>query len=246
LLRTRTGGRPAPAFADPDIAGVVSTIAGDDSIRLLRHLDLDLLADNPKVFLGYSDSTITQMAMLRAGVTSFYGPAIMAGFAENAGLHDYLVEGVRRTLFEPTASLEWPENRDGWTVEFLDWSDPANQQRRRELRPSTGWRWHGGIAREGTTVGGCLEVLDFLWGTMWWPPLDEAVLSLETSEDQPPPVSVIYLLRSLAATGELHRLAGIVVGRSVARTWGLPTPATTTGPSWAWSETRRACTSSRW
>ncbi len=201
------------AFADPDIAGAVSTIGGDDSIRLLRHLDLDLLAANPKVFVGYSDSTILQMALLRAGLTSFYGPAIMAGFGENAGLHDYLVEGVRRTLFEPATPLEWPENRDGWTVAHLDWSDPATQQHRRDLRPSTGWRWHGGAAREGTTVVGCLEVLDFLRGTAWWPSLDQAVLLLETSEDQPPPASVTYLLRSLAATGELHRLAGLVFGR---------------------------------
>jgi muramoyltetrapeptide carboxypeptidase LdcA involved in peptidoglycan recycling len=201
------------AFADPDIAGVVSTIGGDDSIRLLRHLDLELLAANPKVFLGYSDSTILQMALLRAGVTSFYGPTIMAGFGENGGLHDYLVEGVRRTLFEPEAPLEWPENRDGWTVEHLDWSDPASQQRRRELRPSSGWRWHGGSTREGTTVVGCLEVLDFLRGTAWWPSLDAAVLLLETSEDQPPPARVTYLLRSMAATGELRQLAGIVFGR---------------------------------
>jgi muramoyltetrapeptide carboxypeptidase LdcA involved in peptidoglycan recycling len=201
------------AFADPDIAGVVSTIGGDDSIRMLRHLDLELLAANPKVFLGYSDSTILQMALLRAGVTSFYGPTIMAGFGENGGLHDYLVEGVRRTLFEPEAPLEWPENRDGWTVEHLDWSDPANQQWRRQLRPSSGWRWHGGSTREGTTVVGCLEVLDFLRGTEWWPSLDAAVLLLETSEDKPPPARVTYLLRSLAATGELHRLAGIVFGR---------------------------------
>jgi muramoyltetrapeptide carboxypeptidase LdcA involved in peptidoglycan recycling len=62
-------------------------------------------------------------------------------------------------------------------------------------------------------VVGCLEVLDFLRGTAWWPSLDEAVLLLETSEDQPPPVSVTYLLRSLAATGELRRLAGLVFGR---------------------------------
>ena len=201
------------AFADPDIAGVVSAIGGDDSIRLLRHLDLELLAANPKVFLGYSDSTIIHMALLRAGITSFYGPAIMAGFGENAGLHDYLVDGVRRTLFEPAAPLEWPENRDGWTVELLDWSDPATQQQRRELQPSNGWRWHGGLTREGVTVVGCLEVLDFLRGTAWWPPLDGAVLLLETSEDQPPPAALTYLLRSLAATGELHRLAGIVFGR---------------------------------
>lgn len=201
------------AFADPSIAGVVSSIGGDDSIRLLPHLDLELLAANPKVFLGYSDSTITQMALLWAGVTSFYGPSIMAGFGENAGLHDYLVDGVRRTLFEPVAPLVWPENRAGWTVEQLDWSEPSTQHRPRELRPSTGWRWHGGAAREGPTVVGCLEVLDFLRGTAWWPPLEGAVLVLETSEDQPPPERVTYLLRTLAVTGELHRLAGIVFGR---------------------------------
>ncbi len=201
------------AFADPDIAGVVSTIGGDDSIRVLPHLDLDLLAANPKVFLGYSDSTITQMALLRAGIVSFYGPAIMAGFGENAGLHDYLVEGVRRTLFEPVVPLLWPENRDGWTVEQLDWADPANQQRARVRRPTGGWRWHGGVAREGRSVAGCLEVLDFLRGTQWWPPLAGTVLFLETSEDQPPPEHVTYLLRSLALTGELEALAGIVFGR---------------------------------
>lgn len=201
------------AFADPTINGVVSTIGGDDSIRVLPHLDLDLLAANPKVFLGYSDSTITQMALLRAGLVSFYGPAIMAGFGENAGLHPYLVEGVRRTLFEPEAPLTWPENRDGWTVEHLEWADPATQERSRELRPTTGWRWHGGELREGRSVVGCLEILGCLRGTQWWPSLAGSVLFLETSEDQPPPASVTYLLRSLALAGELEELAGIVFGR---------------------------------
>lgn len=201
------------AFADPDVAGVVSTIGGDDSIRLLPHLDLELLAANPKVFLGYSDSTITQMALLRAGVVSFYGPAIMAGFGENAGLHDYLVEGVRRTLFEPEDQLRWPQNHHGWTVEQLDWADPANQEKARDLRLMTGWRWHGGTARDGLSLVGCFEVFDFLRGTEWWPSLDGRVLFLETSEDQPPPENVTYLLRTLALTGELERLAGIVFGR---------------------------------
>lgn len=201
------------AFADPDIAGVVSTIGGDDSVRVLPHLDLSLLAANPKVFLGYSDSTITQMALLRAGVVSFYGPSLMAGFGENAGLHDYLSEGVRRTLFDPVAPLVWPENREGWTVKELDWADPANQQHARELRPSAGRRWHGGTAREGRSVVGCAEILAMLRGTEWWPPLAGAVLFLETSEDQPPPENLTYLLRSLALTGELQALAGIVLGR---------------------------------
>lgn len=78
--------------------------------------------------------------MSGAGVVSFYGPAIMSGFAENGGLHRYLADGVRQTLFE-TGPTVWPENHDGWTVEFLDWADPALQDRPRTLRRSTGWRW---------------------------------------------------------------------------------------------------------
>jgi muramoyltetrapeptide carboxypeptidase LdcA involved in peptidoglycan recycling len=201
------------ALADPSIAGIVSSIGGDDSIRLLPLLDLELVAANPKVFLGYSDSTVTQMAFLRAGVVSFYGPAIMAGFAENGGIHQYVRDGVRRMLFEPEGPLDWPENREGWTVEFVDWTDPSNQERRRTLRPSSGRRWLGGEPVEGTLVAGCLEVLDWLRGTEWWPDLDGAVLSLETSEEGPPPEVVERFLRSLAAGGDLARLRAVLFGR---------------------------------
>jgi muramoyltetrapeptide carboxypeptidase LdcA involved in peptidoglycan recycling len=201
------------AFEDPDVAAIVSTIGGDDSIRLLPLLEVDLMRSHPKVFLGYSDSPITQMACLRAGLVSFYGPAIMAGFAENGGIHRYTFEGVRRLLFEPEERLRWPDNVDGWTVEFLDWDDAANQDSARSLRPSEGWRWFGDQAAEGPIVAACLEVLDWLRGTPWWPDLDGAVLAIETSEEQPPPAFLSRFMRSLAASGELHRLAAVLVGR---------------------------------
>jgi muramoyltetrapeptide carboxypeptidase LdcA involved in peptidoglycan recycling len=65
---------------DSTIQGVISTIGGDDSIRILPLLDYAVIRDNPKVFMGYSDSTVTHFAFLKAGVTSFYGPSLMAGF----------------------------------------------------------------------------------------------------------------------------------------------------------------------
>lgn len=115
------------AFADPSIAGIISTIGGDDSMQILPYLDFDVIASNPKVVLGYSDTTMTHLACLRAGLMSFYGPSIMSGFAENGGLHRYLERGVRTALFDPTDDQVWPPNDDGWTVELLDWADPANQ-----------------------------------------------------------------------------------------------------------------------
>jgi muramoyltetrapeptide carboxypeptidase LdcA involved in peptidoglycan recycling len=201
------------AISDPGIAGVVSTIGGDDSIRLLPLIDLELVAANPKIFLGYSDATTTQMAFLMAGVVSFYGPSIMAGFGENGGLIPYLEDGVRRMLFEPEAPVQWPENIDGWTVEFVDWHDPENQSRSRAMRPATGWRWHGGAPAEGPVIVGCLEVFDWLRGTAWWPDLEGVVLAIETSEEAPTPDAVRRFLRSLAAMGDLEGIAALLVGR---------------------------------
>jgi muramoyltetrapeptide carboxypeptidase LdcA involved in peptidoglycan recycling len=201
------------ALVDPDVRGIISTIGGDDSIRILPFLDLDLISAHPKVFLGFSDSSITHMAYLRAGVHSFYGPSIMAGFAENRGMHAYTRDGVRTMAMTAEAPTTWPENSQGWTVEHLDWADPRNQSRRRDLRLHAERRWLGGEPAEGALVVSCLEVLDWLRGTEWWPDLDGAVLAVETSEEQPSPEVVASFLRSLAAMGDLDELHAILFAR---------------------------------
>jgi muramoyltetrapeptide carboxypeptidase LdcA involved in peptidoglycan recycling len=205
------------AFADPSIQGIVSTIGGDDSIRLLRYLDIGVIRANPKVFIGYSDTTVTHMACLTAGLVSFYGPSIMAGFGENCGMFPYMVNAVRRTLFSSAPIGEVAPNTDGWTAEFLEWADPENQSRRRTLDPSTGWRFvQGEGVRRGHLIGGCLEVLDWLRGTEVWPSPGVwrgAILFIETSEGAPPPARVRAFLRSCAAMGILDGLAGILFGR---------------------------------
>jgi muramoyltetrapeptide carboxypeptidase LdcA involved in peptidoglycan recycling len=205
------------AFSDPEIKAIVSTIGGEDSIRLLSYLDLNVLRDNPKIFLGYSDSTVTHFACHKAGIGSFYGPSIMAGFAENGGLFPYMVNSVQRTLFssEPIGILV--PNIQGWTDERLDWGIPENQAIKRSLQPCTGWNFlQGKGIHSGQLIGGCIEVLDWLRGTSVWPESDEwegTVLFLETSEDGPSPLAVARLLRALAAQGTLKRISGLLFGR---------------------------------
>jgi hypothetical protein len=46
------------AFADKSIAAIVASIGGDDAIRLMPHIDLGAIRDNPKILLGYSDPTV--------------------------------------------------------------------------------------------------------------------------------------------------------------------------------------------
>lgn len=205
------------SFSDPTISGIISTIGGDDSVRILPYIDLDVIRSNPKVFMGYSDTTITHMACFKAGVVSFYGPAFMSGFAENGGMFPYMVKSVRRTLFDaaPIGVLE--PNKAGWTVERLGWKEPANQNRSRMLNPSTGWRTLQGNGHvSGHLIGGCLEVLEFLKGTDWWPKpecWDNAILFLETSEEAPSTALVKRWLRNYGSQGILNRLAGMLIGR---------------------------------
>lgn len=205
------------AFADPRIKAIFSTIGGDDSIRILPYLDLAVIQDNPKIFMGFSDTTISHLACYRAGLGSFYGPAIMTGFAENGGMFPYMVASVRKTLFSsaPVGLVE--ANTAGWTVERLDWAEPGNQARKRSLNPCPGWNFlQGGGVRRGRLIGGCIEVLDWLRGTDFWPAPEawqDAILFLETSEDAPSPQAVLFYLRAYAALGILERLAGILFAR---------------------------------
>ncbi len=205
------------AFADPAIKGIIAIIGGEDSIRTLPYLDLAVLATHPKVFLGYSDTTITHFACWKAGLTSFYGPAIMTEFAENGGMMPYIVDSLRRTLFSADVVGEVTADTLGYTSQRLEWGEPANQLIRRRLQPAVGWRWLQGQGRhQGRLIGGCLEVLDWLRGTDFFPPLsdwDGAILFLETSEEMPPPHQVTRFLRSLAAMGIVERLGGLLYGR---------------------------------
>ncbi|HEY3936638.1 MAG TPA: S66 peptidase family protein [Bryobacteraceae bacterium] len=202
---------------DPTIHGIISTIGGDDSIRMLPYIDYSVIRQNPKVFLGYSDSTVTHFAFLKAGVTSFYGPSIMAGFDENCGLSPYMAEFVRQMLFAPSPTTLIVPNRNGWTIESWEWGSEQRNATRRQLQTCSGWKWLQGKGQHrGKLIGGCLDVMDWLRGTPVWPVAAQwqnSILFLETSEDRPSPTLVSYMLRAMAATGALNEVRGVLYGR---------------------------------
>lgn len=110
------------ALENPEVRGIISTIGGDESVRILPYLDLNLIRNNPKVFMGFSDTTITLTAFLTAGVVAFHGPAMLTDLAENGGIHPYVEQSIRQLLFGGDAQgLKAPGM---WSEEFLDWSHP--------------------------------------------------------------------------------------------------------------------------
>jgi len=204
------------AFSDPSVRAIITNIGGEDSVRILPFLDLDIIKRNPKIFLGFSDSTVTHFACLKAGLTSFYGTSVLVGFAENTGMHEYQTEDIKKTLFSNKAVGTIDQSND-WTSEYLDWFDTSLSNTKRKMTPSDGWNFLQGKGKvQGKLIGGCLDVLEFLKGTDLWLEKEEwkdCILFWETSENRVEARAFRYWLRNYAAQGILQRVNGIILGR---------------------------------
>jgi muramoyltetrapeptide carboxypeptidase LdcA involved in peptidoglycan recycling len=205
------------AFGNQNIKAIFSNIGGEESIRLLEYIDFDIIGQNPKIFLGFSDTTVTHFMCLKAGLSSFYGTSVLVGFAENGGMHTYQIKDIERTLFGTVPIGELKPNTAGWTTEFMDWFDPTLQPIKRALTPSRGWDFARGKGKvQGPLIGGCIEVLEMIKGTILWPDIEiwkGAILFFETSDEKPKPFYIKHWLRGYAAMGILAVINGLIVGR---------------------------------
>lgn len=204
------------AFADPSVKGIFSAIGGDDSVRILPYIDYDVIKNHPKVFMGYSDTTVSHFIMNKAGVVSYYGPSVMAEFGEYGKMFGYTADAVRNILFGD--SRGYPVlSSDIWSNDSLAWKE-ENMHKRRKTLPETHHYevLSGSGIIKGQLLGGCIDVFPMLVGTSVWPSAEEwkgKILLLETSEEKPGPDYLKYWLRNLGAQGILHNISGIVVGK---------------------------------
>ncbi|MEM0272474.1 MAG: LD-carboxypeptidase [Thermoprotei archaeon] len=69
------------AFGDNTVDAIICARGGVGSLRLLNMLDYDKIRANPKPFVGYSDTTSIQNAILKlSGLPSVQGPMVAVGF----------------------------------------------------------------------------------------------------------------------------------------------------------------------
>jgi len=203
------------AFVDKSIKGIFSCIGGEESIRMLPYIDFDVIKDNPKVFIGYSDTTITHLICLKAGVSSFYGASVLNEFAENIEMHDYTLKHINKTLFS-NETIGDIKSSEYWTSEYLPWLI-ENKHIRRKMSNNTGYELLQGKGKvQGHLIGGCIEVLEMAKQTTLWPKdsdWDDTIMFIETSEDMPDPRYVEYWLRNYGTQGILNKINGIIWGK---------------------------------
>lgn len=205
------------ALENKDVKGILCNIGGDDTIRLLRHMKpnhFDTIRNNPKVFMGISDSTINHYMFYHAGVSSMYSASLLFGYAENGGIPEFMVENTKKTLFDASPIGVLPES-DEFIIEQVNWGDEHIIRQRLKTTP---WRYIQGTTKvSGRLIGGCFDsMMECMVGTMLFPKAEEfkdAILFIETSEERPSPDMIKYWLRTFGANGILENLKGILFGR---------------------------------
>ncbi|TLP94884.1 LD-carboxypeptidase [Nesterenkonia salmonea] len=214
------------AFGDPAIKAVLATIGGNDQITVIPHVDASVLAANPKPFLGYSDNTNLHNLLWSLGVPSYYGGSTQVHLGPGPHLDEVHRVSLRTALLDGgVVELHDPgESQDVG----LPWTDSRALSEFGQREQTEPWSWAGPDAVvEGSTWGGCLEVIDQIAMAGRMPPpeaLAGAILLLETSEELPSADEVKRWVRALGERGVLEAVAGVLVARPPVSELSSPAP----------------------
>lgn len=206
------------AFADREVNGIIATIGGEDSIRILPHVDQKIILKNPKVIMGFSDTTTILAYLNQLGLVTFHGPSIMAGISQMNKLPKNFADHFKKFFFFKYQSLvykKYSQYCDG----YPNWQETKSTGKINPLIKNTdGWHWlQGKKTVKGELFGGCIEVLEKMRGTKFWPDQNfwnNKILILETSEEKPLVDTAKSYLMNYARSGIFNRISAILFGRA--------------------------------
>ena len=193
------------AYADKNVKAIFTVIGGFNSNQLLDLIDFELIKQNPKMLIGYSDIAALQNAILaKTGIVSYYGPHFSTlGMKYGA---DYSVENLKHILFDVAQHNVVPAK---------EWSDDPewfiNQEDRHFNKNDGFWVINDGVA-EGTLLGGEMTTFQLLYGTPYMPAVEDIVLALEIEGGNKHILDRI--LQSTIQQPWFKNVRGLVIGRT--------------------------------
>ncbi|MGC2656760.1 MAG: LD-carboxypeptidase [Bryobacteraceae bacterium] len=194
-------------FRDPDVRVVFCIRGGYGAGQLLANLDYGLIANNPKIFIGYSDITALHLAIHQmTGLVTFHGPVVLSEFTP------YTQDCFRRALFskEPLGTL----------------GNPAESNM---LRPAHRLRTIREGRASGRLMGGNLTLISTLMGTPYEIDVKDKLFFTEDVGEEP--YRIDRMLTQLRLAGKLNSAAAIVFGEC------LDCRPNDYKPSFAWNMT---------
>lgn len=207
-------------FLDASIAAIFPPWGGEFLIDVLPLLDFDKLKlAAPKWVVGYSDTSCLLLALTtRLDFATLHGTNLMDSIPEQQ-------DRLSRSIFEVmTAHSGDIVNQSASSLFQEKWTDFAEAPGRAfNLTEPTAWKplnFTGDIRFSGRLIGGCLDVISMLTGTLYGdvPGMtgryrsDGSIIYLENCELNP--LNLYRAIYNLKLAGWFNHAKGILIGRS--------------------------------
>ena len=222
------------AFLDNSISGIICAIGGDDTYKIIPWLledyeFINAVKSHPKIFTGFSDSTVNHLLLNKLGLITFYGPNFLNDIAELGNnmlpytLKYFLGFFNLENLMKIVPSKVWYEERKDFSSKSIGTERICHQELRGfELL-------QGKKIFSGILMGGCIDSLYSLISVDRYPdekdindkyelvPIGKKwsgkILFLETSESKITPEDLEIKLNMLKDKGIFNYINGIIVGK---------------------------------
>ncbi len=192
------------AFLDKSIKAIFIAYGGYSVNQLLSYIDWNIIKENPKILMGYSDITALSNAILtKTGLITYSGPTY-SQFGQKL-YFEYTQDYIYKTLFE---------NKEYQICPSEFWSDDNwyKDQDNRHLIKNQGWLVINEGEAEGKILGGNLSTLNLLQGTEYFPDLTNVILFLE--DDNESNIGIFDRdLQSLIHQPNFDKVKALVIGR---------------------------------
>jgi muramoyltetrapeptide carboxypeptidase len=176
-------------FEDDSVDAIFCSQGGYGAARLWKHLDFEMIKNNPKIFLGYSDTTALHIAIhQKTGLVTFHGPdALDFG---NKNKTQYKFDGLMKaiTFDEPIGTIPMAK-ADKYLVKIVS----------------------GEVS--GPVVGGNISLICGTLGTPYEIDTKGKILFIEDLDVEP--WIMDHFISHLYNAGKFHDAIGFVIGECV-------------------------------
>ncbi|WP_053956102.1 S66 peptidase family protein [Inediibacterium massiliense] len=170
-------------FMDQDIDGIICIRGGYGCMRMMDKIHIDVIKQNPKIFVGYSDITALHLLFNQmANLVTYHGPMV---FSNMLNFNEF----TKKSFFEVMSSDD-----------DIILQNPPNE----ELKTMV-----DGFAK-GTLVGGNLCLITSTLGTPYEIQTKGKILFIEDVAE--PPFKIDRMLTQLYLAGKLQDCEGFILG----------------------------------
>lgn len=178
-------------FLDKEVDAIIALRGGSGAARILDKINYRVIAENPKIFIGYSDITALHLAIYeKTGMVTFHAPLAVSTW------NKFSYSFFRRILFDGDRVLfkNPAEKGDNLTVT------------KNRIRTITKGK------ATGELLGGNLSVLTGIMGSEYFPSQwEHKILYLEDVGEQI--YAVDRMMSQLKLSGILNKISGFIFGK---------------------------------